>query len=204
MMSNEESWIVKTYVDELLNFIIFTGCMFDLIDNENFDENNKPWPRNLYNSNNLKDKEKLRLQWKSWFNEVINKRATKDNKLYKMCNFVHEEYNIDNFLELNHIELREYCKISYPHFMEWWYMQAGGHDAMSYYESILNNNIYECIEELECKLNRKSKPFILYIDLVYTGVIDVLDVNNNYIVATSHGYFNLSKSWWISKLNSLL
>ena len=40
-MINEEankSWAIRTYTDELLNFIIFTGCMYNLIDDENFDE----------------------------------------------------------------------------------------------------------------------------------------------------------------------
>ena len=42
-MINEEankSWAIRTYTDELLNFIIFTGCMYNLIDDENFDESN--------------------------------------------------------------------------------------------------------------------------------------------------------------------
>ena len=46
-MINEEankSWAIRTYTDELLNFIIFTGCMYNLIDDENFDESNTPWP----------------------------------------------------------------------------------------------------------------------------------------------------------------
>ena len=36
-MINEEankSWAIRTYTDELLNFIIFTGCMYNLIDNQ--------------------------------------------------------------------------------------------------------------------------------------------------------------------------
>ena len=44
-MINEEankSWAIRTYTDELLNFIIFTGCMYNLIDDENFDESNTP------------------------------------------------------------------------------------------------------------------------------------------------------------------
>ena len=51
-MINEEankSWAIRTYTDELLNFIIFTGCMYNLIDDENFDESNTPWPTKLSN-----------------------------------------------------------------------------------------------------------------------------------------------------------
>ena len=31
-----ESWAIRTSTDDLLNFIIFTGCMYKLIDDENF------------------------------------------------------------------------------------------------------------------------------------------------------------------------
>ncbi len=47
--NTNQSWSIKTSTDELLNFIIFTGCMYNLIDNKNFDESNTPWPTNLLN-----------------------------------------------------------------------------------------------------------------------------------------------------------
>lgn len=60
------------------------------------------------------------------------------------------------------------------------------------------------IKELEDKLNKKSKPFNLYIDIVYTGVPNVLDVNDKYIVVTPNGYLNLTKDWWMEKLIKLI
>ncbi|MEG1009480.1 MAG: hypothetical protein RSF67_06700, partial [Clostridia bacterium] len=200
MISNDESWVIRTYINELLNFIIFTGCMFNLIDDENFDEYNKPWPNNLFNSNlDSIDTDTLKSQWRLWLNEVIDERYNNID-LCTIYSLVNEKYDISNFSQLEHIELRECCKKAYPHFNEWWNMQAGGSIAMSFYEMIGNNELSEYVRELECKVNRKAKPFKLYLDIVYTGVPNVLDVNDEYAVITSYGYFNLSKSWWINKL----
>lgn len=124
--NTNESWTIKTCGDELLNFIIFTGCMYKLIDDENFDESNTIWPTNLLNldfenltTNNLKS------QWKLWFNSVTEKRCSYIN-FNEMSTLVDEIYNTSDFLELEYIELRECCKKSYPYFIEWWEMQAGG------------------------------------------------------------------------------
>lgn len=202
--NTNESWAIRTYTDELLNFIIFTGCMYNLIDDENFDETNTPWPTKLSNSDfdNLHIS-KLKSQWKIWFNKVIEERYKNINS-DKMCVVIHEMYNINDFLELEYEELRECCKKSYPYFIEWWYMQAGGKNAISFYEIIVGNKFCDYIEELEYKLNKKAKPFNLYIDIVYTGVPNVLDINDEYILLTPNGYLNLSKDWWMKKLVKLI
>ena len=59
-------------------------------------------------------------------------------------------------------------------------MQAGGKSAISFYEIMGGSKFCDYIEELECKLNKKAKPFNLYIDIVYTGVPNVLDINDKY------------------------
>ena len=198
-----ESWSIRTSKDELLNFIIFTGCMYNLIDNENFNESNTPWPTNL--SNLVFDDlhiEKLKSQWKLWFNGVIEKRCNNINH-NRMSILVSEIYNVNNFLELEYIELRECCKKAYPYFIDWWDMQAGGKSAISYYEIMVENRFCDYIDELRLELNRKIKGFNLYIDIVYTGVPDVLDVNDEYIVITPNGYMYLTKDWWMRKLAKL-
>ena len=94
-----ESWSIRTSKDELLNFIMFTGCMYNLIDNENFNESNTPWPTNL--SNLVFDDlhiEKLKSQWKLWFNGVIEERCNNINH-NRMSILVSEIYNVDNFLK---------------------------------------------------------------------------------------------------------
>ncbi|CEN24264.1 hypothetical protein [Paraclostridium sordellii] len=199
-----ESWAIRTSTNELLNFIIFTGCMYNLIDEKNFDESNIPWPTNISNLDfeNLHI-DKLKSQWKLWFNNVIEERCN-NTSFDKMSVVVEEIYNISDFLELEYIELRECCKKSYPHFIAWWDIQAGGKAAISFYEIIGTGNFGDYIEQLERKLNKKAKPFNLYIDIVYTGVPNVLDVNDKYIVVTPNGYLNSNKDWWMKKLIKLI
>ena len=160
-----ESWAIRTSTDELLNFIIFTGCMYNLIDEKNFDESNIPWPTNISNLD-FEDLyiDKLKSQWKLWFNNVIEERCN-NTSFDKMSIVVKEIYNVIDFLELEYIELRECCKKSYPNFIAWWDMQAGGKAAISFYEIIGGGNFGDYIEQLECKLNKKAKPFNLYMGL---------------------------------------
>ena len=199
-----EAWSIRTSTDELLNFIIFTGCMYNLIDDENFNESNTPWPTNL--SSLVFDDlhmDKLKLQWKLWFSGVLEERCNNINP-NKMCIFIDERYNVNNFLELEYTELREWCIKSYPYFIEWWDMQAGGKSAISFYEIIGGSKFCDYINELECDLNRKVKGFNLYIDIVYTGIPDILDINDKYIVVTPNVYINLTKDWWMKKLIKLV
>jgi len=206
-MVNEEvnkSWAIRTSTDELLNFIIFTGCMYNLIDDKNFDDSNTPWPTNLLNTDCKKlQSDKLKLQWKLWFNNTIEEKCNNINP-NKMCVLVNEKYNVNDFSQLQYIELRECCKKTYPLFIEWWEMQAGGKSAISFYEIIVGNKFCDYIEELECKLNKKSKPFNFYIDMVYTGVPDVLDINDEYVIVTPNGYISLDREWWLEKFIKLM
>ena len=198
--NTNQSWSIKTSTDELLNFIIFTGCMYNLIDNKNFDESNTPWPTNLLNLD-FEDLnyDNLKSQWKLWFNDTLEEKCNNINT-DKICMPIEEIYNVSNFSELKYTELRDLCKKSYPYFIEWWNMQAGGKSAISFYEIICCNKFSEYIDELENELNIKVKPFNLYIDIVYTGVANILDVSDNYIVVTPNGYLNLNKDWLVKKL----
>lgn len=117
-----ESWAIRTSTDDLLNFIIFTGCMYNLIDDKNFDDINTAWPINLLNSDFEKlNINKLKSQWKLWFNSVIEERSSNTN-FNGMSTFIDEIYNTSDFSELEYIELRECCKKAYPYFIEWWNM----------------------------------------------------------------------------------
>lgn len=203
-VDTNESWSIRTATDDLLNFIIFTGCMYNLIDDEHFDEQNIPWPNNLLNLDFENSHiNTLKAQWKSWFHNVIEERSSNIDS-DKMSVVISEVYNINNFLELEYIELRKCCKKAYPHFIDWWNMQAGGKNAISFYEFVYENKFWEYIEELEVKLNKKAKAFNLYIDIVYTGVPNVLDIDDKYIVVTPNGYINLTKDWWMKKLTKLI
>lgn len=37
-LENSESWSIITFNEDLLNFVVFPGCMYNLINDEVFDE----------------------------------------------------------------------------------------------------------------------------------------------------------------------
>lgn len=150
---NSESWSIITFNEELLNFVVFTGCMYNLIDDEVFDEENVRWPVNTFVANYKElDHSKLKIQWNNWFNDIVSNQAVNIGQ-DAMFNFIEEIYGINNFKELKYVELRECCKNAYPHFIEWWNMQAGGKNALSLYEHIGGARFSEYMHELENKLN---------------------------------------------------
>ncbi|MBO3443866.1 hypothetical protein [Clostridium sp. CCUG 7971] len=115
-----ESWLIITSKDDLLNFVIFTGCMYNLIDGKNFDEENKRWSTNILISNFYDlHFEKFKLQWNKWFNDIIDEKVNHTN-LNEMCSFIEENYDVNNFSELKYVELSDCCKNAYPHFVDWW------------------------------------------------------------------------------------
>lgn len=203
-LENSSQWSIITFNEDLLNFVIFTGCMYNLIDDEVFSEENVRWPANICVTNYKEcDHSKLKIQWRNWFKDIISNQAVNIGR-DEMFNFIEEIYDISNFKELKYVELRECCKNAYPNFIEWWKMQAGGDTALSLYQYIVGGKFSEYVEELENKLNRQAKPFKLYIELVYTGVPNVLEVNENYMVLTPNGYMGLDKEWWINRLSKLV
>ncbi|MDO7203052.1 hypothetical protein Q5M85_01040 [Paraclostridium bifermentans] len=76
--------------------------------------------------------------------------------------------------------------------------------ALSLYEYIGGERFSEYIEELENKLNRKAKPFKLYIEIVYTGVPKVLEVNESYMIVTPNVYMGSDREWWLNKISKLM
>ncbi|WP_419724778.1 hypothetical protein [Terrisporobacter petrolearius] len=40
--------------------------------------------------------------------------------------------------------------------------------------------------------------------MVYTGVPDVLDINDEYVIVTPNGYLSLDREWWIKKFIKLI
>lgn len=56
---------------------------------------------------------------------------------------------------------------------------------------------------LKTKMNRTVKPFHLYIDLVYTGTKEIIEVNNEYIVMIPYRAVYTDKVWWMNKLKQI-
>ncbi|WP_158012797.1 hypothetical protein [Paraclostridium sordellii] len=208
MMSLDDidSWSIIVVTDELLNFIIFMGCMYDLIGIENFDKENEQWPTDVREISPNHNIDNLRIQWKNWFSDILKMKSKKVKFGEVELNNILVElmYDIDSFKELDYKELREYCIESYPIFMKWWNMPAGGKNALEFHELIESTKVHECIMSIENKIKRKSKPFKLHVDVVYTGVPTVLDFSDNYIVITPNGHVAFNKNWWMRKLKKLV
>lgn len=47
------------------------------------------------------------------------------------------------------------------------------------------------------------KPFHLYIDLVYTGTKEIIEVNKEYIVMVPYRAIHNDKEWWMNKLKQI-
>ncbi len=49
-------------------------------------------------------------------------------------------------------------------------------------------------------MQRKVKPFNLYIDMVYAGVNEIIEVNSEYMIIVPVKPLNFNKEWWMNKL----
>lgn len=155
------------------------------------------WPAKFLNT------EATSEQWEKWFDEIVNLKLEKI-KEGKTPDSIFEEYIPPEFSKVNSPLLRECCKEAWPMFQEWWYMRAGGKAALSLIERIISPNIID-INDFERQLGRKLKPFTLYINLVYTGVSEAIDlkINSKNLVITSAPISTFNKEWWIKKIEEI-
>jgi len=196
-LNNTNSWSVSISSDDILNFIVYIGCIYGLIDNKEYNGKEILWPSMSLNT------EATSEQWKEWINEIVRLKVEKI-KEGKNPNAIFEEYMPPEFSGVKCPLLKECCKEAWPKFQEWWYMMAGGKAGLHFIERIVSANILD-INEFEVKLGRKCKPFNLYIDLVYTGISETIDIhiNNKDLIITSSPIITFDKEWWIKKLDEV-
>lgn len=206
MMKKEdnESWKVTIASEDSLNFAIFVGCIYGLIDKKSYEGKIDLWPSELLKlSLNSEDSlSLLRKQWRNWFESLIIHRSNeidKDNYANPICNL----YNPPEFVELEFGILKDCCKNAWTYFEKWWYMPAGGKAALSFYEGLDIDKIHDYIKIFENKVERKVKPFNIYIDIVYTGIMEKVEVSNRYIIALPVPVIGMDKNWWLNKLEQI-
>jgi hypothetical protein len=198
-----ESWRIVTGSDLSLNFTIFTGCIYGLIDDVNGISNNRLWPpKYLMNKLDKSSMILLKGQWNKWFNDVIEDRGKKVI-LKQSFDLTTDMFNPPDFSEFPYCELRECCKNAWQPFIEWWQMTGGGRNALSYFERLDNEKIYEYISEFENISQRKVKPFNLYIDMIYTYTSEIVEVNSEYIIIVPDRSLYFNKDWWMNKLRQI-
>lgn len=196
-----KSWSIIAASDISLNFALFVGCLNGLIENDEINEI-KLWPSECSSDIPTELLSLLKEEWKQWFNFMLKARW---NKVILKQEFELESniFAPPNFPEFPYEELKEYCKNAWKPFIEWWEMVGGCQKALLYIEGIDNNKIYKYIDEFENIVQRKVKPFNLYIDLVYTGSSKIIDVNNEYIIMVPTRPIYFDKAWWMSKLQQI-
>jgi len=72
-----ECWRVVESSDLSLNFALFTGCLYGLIDDVDGISNNRLWPPKCEVSKLTESLSLLKEQWNEWFNSMINDRGKK-------------------------------------------------------------------------------------------------------------------------------
>ncbi|AGX41465.1 hypothetical protein [Clostridium saccharobutylicum] len=197
-----ESWRIVVSSDISLNFILFTGCLYGLIDVDNIKGRNRLWPSKHFNDKLTKQLPLLKNQWSEWFNTIVKDRGEKVI-LKQKFDYKYNMFNLPNFSDFQYYELRECCKNAWKPFIEWWEMIGGGRNALSYFEGFGDEKIYQYIGEFENKVQRKVKPFNLYIDLVYTGTSQIIEANSEYIVMIPVRPIYFDKDWWMNKLQQV-
>lgn len=197
-----KSWKITVSSDLSLNFALFTGCLYGLIDDVEGIGNNKLWPPKCETNKMTESLSLLKQQWNEWFKSMINSRGKKVI-LKQEFDLESNMFNPPNFSEFPYYELREYCESSWQPFIEWWEMVGGGKNALSYLEGFGDERIYKYISEFENIVQRKVKPFNLYIDLVYTGTSEIIEVNSEYMIIVPVRPLYFDKDWWMNKLHQI-
>jgi hypothetical protein len=201
-----ESWSLVTSSDTLLNFAIYTGCLYGLIEDDNkIIRKNKLWPPKSW-CNQLTEAQLVLLkeQWNKWFEGIAKDRGEKviskhESELYRK----NDMFDPPEFLNFPYDELKECIKNAWKPFIEWWEMPGGGKNALSYFEVFDMKGIYKYINEFENIVGRKVKPFNLYIDMIYTGTTETIEVNNEYVIMAPIKPIYFNKEWWLKKLEQI-
>ena len=199
-----ESWSIVTSSDISLNFAIFTGCIYGLIeDNNKIIRKNKLWPPKSW-SNKLSETQLVLLkeQWSKWFDNIVNDRGEKviSKQEFDIRNHM---FNPPEFLNFPYDELKECLKNAWQPFIDWWEMPGGGKNALAYFETFGIDSIYKYINEFENLAGRKVKPFNLYIDMIYTGTTEIMEVNSEYVIMAPIKPIYFNKEWWMHKLEQI-
>jgi hypothetical protein len=187
--------------DDSLNVAMFVGCAHGLITQDSSLERGEFWPYGRTSLPQPTEKELLTLssQWQKWWIHLVEQRSLQIHE--PVPKMIHRWFEPPEFPRLKMSELQSCCKQAWPHFHEWWSMSAGGKMALAWYAQN-GNQIHNRIRTFEETKGRKVKPFRLYIDLVYTGNVDVIEVTPEYLILSKPVYL-LKENWWMERFNQI-
>lgn len=194
-MESPSGWTIGLSGEYILNFPIYVGCVYGLFVDSG-KEHQRLWPTPKDPGLGEKDKLDLKEQWDQWWNQVVMLLASSyRNKTDRpVLGIGLAEYH---FSDIDGELLRQCCMDSWPAFEHWWNSPAGGQVAMYYWENFPKVNRY--VEEYEELAGRKVKPFVLSVNLVYTGIAAPLEPVEGYIIMPIDGPYLGSKDWWLDR-----
>lgn len=137
------------------------------------------------------EKAVLSSQWLEWWNQLVLDRSLHKHNV----DFYQPSYfdSMDN-------EFGDVGRNTLQAFRDWWHMPAGGNTAMLHLESA--DNIGQYVRDFEQHANRKVRPFRMKVDLVYAGLDEVIEVNDNYVVMPIRSHLE-NEAWWIQKISAI-
>ncbi|MEC0129147.1 hypothetical protein [Paenibacillus pabuli] len=182
------SWTICISGEYDLNFLMFVASACGLLTDE-FEEG--VWPNSQF-LNVEQSNEKFKEQWKELWNQSISKKGER-----KRGN--HQNLIIDppHFSMIREEDLKAVLIKMWPSFIKWWNMPAGGQIAMHYWEA--KPDLLAFVQEFESQVGRKIKPFRLDVDLVYTGLNEPIEVNEQFIIMPIKSEYLMKRDWWIKR-----
>ncbi|WP_206920014.1 hypothetical protein [Alicyclobacillus suci] len=190
--THQPSWRVVTEGTEDLNFAIYVACTYDLFPKSNPFSESRRWT-SAKPSSELTQVEKavLSTQWQEWWNQLVRMRSLQNQNF----DFYEPSY-FDSMCN----ELGSVCRDTWQPFREWWHMPAGGKMAMAFWGGA--DQVGQYVREFEQRVNRKARPFRLKVDLVYTGLDDLIEVSDEYVIMPIRSPRE-NRSWWTEKINAI-
>ncbi|WP_020616425.1 hypothetical protein [Paenibacillus daejeonensis] len=175
-----------------MNFLMYVGSAYGLL-SEAFAE--EAWPK-LRNPEQVEDYAQLRNQWEEFWEQstYVKANAKRENR---------DELIIDppEFSRITQPDLKAALITLWPSFSAWWNMPAGGQVAMQYWDNQMD--VLTIAQQYEAQVGRPMKPFQLHIDLVYTGLREPLEVNEQFVIMPLGTRFIMNNEWWMQKFIEL-
>jgi hypothetical protein len=198
-LMSDNTWRISTASDDILNFIIYIGCVYGLIDREKYNGREPLWPDKSLYADIGSD------TWESWFKEIVDLEVERIKSGKNPCTSL-EVVTPPEFCSIKNQSLQSCCIKAWPRFKEWWYMLGGGKNALNFTEGIIHDDLHKYVKDAERLKGRYLKPFNIYLSLLYTGLSESIEINinnNQFFIITSNPFEFLKEDWWIKKLNEI-
>ena len=187
--------MVRTEAREDLNFVMYVGIAYDLLpDDLPFSVTNR-WSASRTTIPLQIEKYHLTQQWQEWWNQLTNYRYYDSQSI----GCPNEWFQPPDSVGLPP-ELSEVCKNVWIDFIGWWQMPAGGGRAMHYWETSFDFGKY--VREYEQQQGRQLRAFQFYVELVYAGLDEILEIDENHVVMPLLRKTDFEK-WWKGKLQEI-